>query len=700
MKYSLIFCCLLLTGQLFAQDHILFHDDFTLDAYRWAFGETGQSTAKLLPKGQLFLKHHSLEGSFLFTHELYLNRQKDFSLYTLLTQNPGSTNNSFGLCWSVNEAEDSYYAFLIRPEGYFSIVKVVEGKQTELHPWTRNRKIRGPGEANELLIEKQGWRLFFFINDREVHSFRLPKQMGKRLGFVLNEQVELKIDEITVRHPPIDIPLIEGPILNARKAPLDSNINHPHFHETAPILSRNGRQLYFTRSDSSEWLNSGDVMETHVQGDTMWAPAQALPPPLNNQDRNSVVYLYPRAERMMMGSAYTPNGGARGDGVSETRVQNAEMHLWEAPSAIRLPGFINEGQPSTWHLSQDHRVLIFSAESPGGYGEADLYVSLLGKQGWSKPRNMGPAINTYAREMTPYLDKDNETLYFSSSGHPGYGGGDVYMSQRLSNTWTQWSQPLNLGSRINGPTWDAWYTPLPERPRRAFMATVDTVHGTYDLYGVRIPLDMTKQPIVRVYGRVLNRKTNATLGAQVHSLDLSPDSLTKDTEAADPAGTYSMYLPFGKAYQIFPERIGYYSVIDTLDVRPVKQFREIQKDLYLAPIEIGETIKLERVYFYRATSNLIETSYPELNRLVYLMQAIPTLEIDIRGHTDNIGNATELRRLSEQRAEVVRQYLIEHGISARRISGQGFGPTMPVASNEHPETRKLNRRVEFYIKRR
>ncbi|MEM7371511.1 MAG: OmpA family protein [Bacteroidota bacterium] len=700
MKYSLIFCCLLLSGQLIAQDHILFHDDFTLDAYRWAFGERSNSSARLLPNGQLALSHQAVEGSFLFTHELYLNRQKNFSLYALLTQTPAGINNSHGICWSVNEAEDSYYAFLIRPEGYFKIIKVIDGAETELCPWTRNRRIRRPGEANELLIEKQGWRLFFFVNDREVHSLKMPKQLGKRLGFVLNQQVELVIDELTVRHPPIDIPLVEGPILNARKAPLDSNINHPDLHDTAPILSRNGRQLYYTRSDSSQWLKAGDIWETHVQGDTMWAPARLLPAPLNNQDRNSVVYLYPRASQMLLGSSYHPNGQGRGQGIAESRQLNSEENIWDTPSPIAIPRFMSTTAPTTWNLSHDHRVLIFSAQASGGYGESDLYVSLKGKNGWTAPKNMGPSINTYASEMTPYLDKDNETLYFSSNGHPGYGAGDVYVSQRLSNTWTQWSQPLNLGSRINGPTWDAWYTPLPERPRRAFMATVDTVHGTYDLYGVRIPLDISKQPIVRVYGRVLNRKTNVSLGAQVHSLDLSPDSLVKDTEAADPVGTYSMYLPFGKAYQIFPERIGYYSVIDTLDVRPVKQFREIQKDLYLAPIEIGETIKLERVYFYRATANLIETSFPELNRLVYLMQAIPTLEIDIRGHTDNIGSATELRRLSEQRAEVVRQYLIQHGISARRITGQGFGPTVPVASNAHPETRRLNRRVEFYIKRR
>lgn len=696
MRLLLVTVSVFLTGLfpcgLFAQDHILFHDDFTLDAYRWDFGETDSSLAQLEVGDRLRLSHKTSTGSYLFTHELYLNRKKDFSIQTRLTQQMGSMNNSIGLCWSVNEAEDSYYAFLVRPEGYFSIIQVQDGIQTDLQPWTRMRKIKGPGQTNELLIEKQGWRLYFFINDKEAHSIRMPKQMGKRLGFVLNKQIEVLIDEITVRHPPTEIPLLGGAILKARKAPLDSNINQVHTHETAPILTRNGRKIYFSRSDSMQWLKTGDIFESHVQGDTMWSISQAIPAPLNTQERNSIVYLYPSTKRAVTAIGH--------QGIVESRRLGETDSTWESPTRISIPGYRNDGLPATWNLSHDHRVLIFSAERSDGYGEADLYVSLLGKQGWTAPRNMGPAINSYATEMTPYLDPDNETLYFSSSGHPGYGAGDVYVSKRLSNTWTQWSQPLNLGPRINGPTWDAWYTPLPERPRQVYMATVDTLNGTYDLYGVRIPVDMTQQPIVRVYGRVLNRKTKRTLGAKVQTVDLSPDSLTKDTEASDPSGVYSMYLPYGKAYQIFPERIDYYSVVDTLDVRPVSKYREIKMDLYLAPIEIGETIQLERVYFERATDVLIETSFPELNRLVYLMRAIPTLEIDIRGHTDNIGRADELLLLSQQRAEVVRQYLVQRGISARRISGQGFGATMPIASNAQAETRKLNRRVEFYIKRR
>ena len=129
----------------------------------------------------------------------------------------------------------------------------------------------------------------FSSMEMKFTAFACRNKLAKASGFVLHQQAEVVIGEITVRHPPTDIPLLDGAILNARKAPLDSNINHPETHETAPMMVRNGRKLYFSRSDSAQWLRMGDIYESHVQGDTMWSPAQALPSPLNNQNRNSVV---------------------------------------------------------------------------------------------------------------------------------------------------------------------------------------------------------------------------------------------------------------------------------------------------------------------------------------------------------------------------------------------------------------------------
>ena len=696
---TLLTLCFVGIVSLSAQDHILFHDDFTLDAFRWPLQVTDTSTAEL-KNGQLFLQHDPLAGSYLFTHEVHLKSQADFSLSTQLTLEPGYTSNSYGLCWSANEAQTSYYAFLLKSEGFFAIVEIVEGKATFLQNWTRHRKIKEAGEVNELLVRKQGWRLYFLINGKEVHDLAFPKLRGRYHGLVIWQRAALIVDHFTIHHPPQSIHTVSGPMLKARKLPLDSTINQPHTHETHPILNSAGDRLYFTRSDSADWLRKGDIWESEVQGDSMWGEAVQLPDPINNADRNLVVQLSSSGQRMWLGSHYFLDGSANGPGLSVSQNAMRGENQWSIPQEIIIPGYQAEKVPVSWSMSQDQQVLIFSAQLDDSYGESDLYVSFLVNGKWSKPKNLGPAINTFATEMTPYLEADNKTLYFSSNGHPGYGAGDVYRTKRQSNTWTQWSVAENLGPRINSPEWDACYTPLPNRPRHAYMATVDTTHGTYDLFGVRIPEDIRDLPMVRVFGKVRNRKTEELLGATVHSFDLSPDSTTKQTVASEETGTYSLFLPYGKAYQLYPDRLGFYSIIDTLDVRPVKSYREIQLDLYLAPIEIGETIQLDRVYFHRATANLIETSYPELDRLLYLMRALPSLQIEIRGHTDNIGSEAELWTLSGQRAQVVRQYLTARGIRPERTLSRGYGATMPIASNVDPETRKLNRRVEFYIVRR
>ncbi|MEM7658240.1 MAG: OmpA family protein [Bacteroidota bacterium] len=679
---------------LLAQDHILFHDDFTLDAFRWPLGLTDSSEA-VLQQGQLHLGHHSLEGELLFTHEIHLQNQKNFSFSTTLTQVPGTSSASYGLCWSANAKGDQYYAFLIKPEGFFAIAEVKSGNPRFLQNWQKHRKIKAQGEPNELMIRKSGWRLYFSINGKEVAELDFPKMRGRYHGLTIWQQAELQVDHFTIHHPPIDILEVNDAILNAIKRPLDSTINQPHTHETAGHINAAGDHLYFTRSDSADGLQKGDIWWSDVAGDSMWGPAFRMGAPLNQAQRSEVVKLSRNERTAWIGM------NQRGQPPMLTQSQGSgDAALWQPPTNSYVLEDGRGSLPNHWFLSQDGQTLVFSGQLKDCYGESDLYVSFRKDGRWTRPRNLGPSINTFATEMTPYLSDDLQTLYFSSAGLPGYGEGDVYRSERKSNTWTQWSQPENLGANINGPAWDAFFHFLPNRPRHAYMASVDTTHGTYDLYGVRIPLDVREMPLVRVYGQVFNQTTGDPLGSEVQSLDLSVDSLAKRTPAQSNTGAYSMFLPYGKAYEIFAERVGYFAVIDTLDVRAVEKYREVQMDLYLRPIEIGTTIQLDRLYFHRASAEMVETSYPELNQLVRLMRAIPTLEIEIRGHTDNIGNEQDLWTLSDRRAEVVRQYLITNGITDSRMSSQGFGGSQPIASNAHPDTRKLNRRVEFYVVRR
>jgi outer membrane protein OmpA-like peptidoglycan-associated protein len=141
----------------------------------------------------------------------------------------------------------------------------------------------------------------------------------------------------------------------------------------------------------------------------------------------------------------------------------------------------------------------------------------------------------------------------------------------------------------------------------------------------------------------------------------------------------------------------YYSITENLDLRALKEYKEIEVNLYLAPIEKNEAIRLNNIFFEFSKSELKEESFPELNRLIKLLSDNPPIQIEIAGHTDNVGSDADNLELSKSRAASVVNYLVKGGIKANRLTSQGFGETKPIATNETEEGKQLNRRVEFMV---
>ena len=162
-------------------------------------------------------------------------------------------------------------------------------------------------------------------------------------------------------------------------------------------------------------------------------------------------------------------------------------------------------------------------------------------------------------------------------------------------------------------------------------------------------------------------------------------------------GEYKISLPSGEMYGFRAEANGYAAVNQNLDVKKVKQYEEIKKDLKLVPLEVGQTVRLNNLFFDFNKSVLKSESFAELDRLVALLSATPTMEVLIAGHTDNVGNDASNKNLSEARAKAVKNYLISKNIEAKRLKTTGFGKAKPLTSNDSEEGRSQNRRVEFTI---
>jgi outer membrane protein OmpA-like peptidoglycan-associated protein len=327
----------------------------------------------------------------------------------------------------------------------------------------------------------------------------------------------------------------------------------------------------------------------------------------------------------------------------------------------------------------------------------DIYVSFLLVDGtWSEPKNLGNTINTAAEEVSPYLASDGKTLYFSTGGHPGFGDNDMFISKRLDDTWTNWTEPTNLGSEINTRGWDAYYTISAEGKYAYFVSSENSI-GTEDIFRLELPSEITPDPVFLLRGKVLNSKTEQPVSASI-KYETLPDGIEAGFATSNAlTGDYRIVLPSGKKYGYYAVAEGFVAVNQNLDLREVYDYGELNVDLYLVPIEKGQTVRINNIFFEFGAYELLDDSFIELNRLKESLNANPQMMILVKGHTDNIGNDARNQVLSENRANSVKQYLIEQGIDSTRIRINGMGSKSPIADNNTEEGREKNRRVEFEI---
>lgn len=614
----------------------------------------------------------------------YMDPYKEFRIEASVTRLAANSQSEWGLYWGGDERGRGF-AFVMNAAGQYRVLEVGE-KLVELIPWTKLGRLKKAG-PHQLAIGRIGGRWELMVEDKVVTTLLAKRIYGKRHGFFVKGKVTLLAEGPAFRRREQIFPEAEGGFPLAVRWPLDSTLNTPG-HETNPLRSENGRKLFFTRSP--EHWQMGRAWYSPAGSDSVrWE----TPLPFTDADglvlKETVVAADPYANFPIL-LRRSPAGKSLTEWI---------MADSSGRTLMPLPPDFPAGYTDVT-LSPDRKTLVFSMDKPEGNGAMDLYVSFRDEKGqWSAPRNLGPEVNSFGREFSPYLMPDLTTLYFSSTGRWGYGEADVYVTRRLNNAWSSWTPAENLGPGINAGSWNAWYRPF-EKGDRAYMASIPAGKQDFDLFYVRVPVDIKSRPVVKLYGKLLDKATNQPVPGLIRFRPLDPGFLPFTRQTSGEGADYFFYLPYGCLWEVLGETEGYFSVLDTLNLRPVKFYRDVRHDVFLSRPEAGMRIQLDNVYFERATPVLLDSSYAELDRLVALMMALPTLEIAIHGHTDNIGQPDVLQKLSEDRAAVVRQFLVDKGIGAARITAQGFGATLPIADNANPDERPKNRRVEFVVIRR
>ncbi|MGB9912350.1 MAG: OmpA family protein, partial [Candidatus Kapaibacteriota bacterium] len=464
----------------------------------------------------------------------------------------------------------------------------------------------------------------------------------------------------------------------------------------APIITPDGRRLYFTREGHPANFGPSkkqDIWFSDIDSLGNFSPAVILPKPINNDNHNFAFGTTPDGLSLVVGNVYNRDGSMR-KGVSIAKFNGYD---WDFPQEIVIHDFENLNEKTAYFLALNGRILISSIEAKDSYGGLDLYVSFRLEDGtFSKPVNLGPDINTADDDTSPFLAFDDETLYFSSSGYPGYGSLDIFMARRLDSTWRRWSKPINLGKIVNTDSWDAYFT-IPASGDYAYFVSTTNSFGKEDIFKVLLPKVLRPKPVVIVSGKVLNKKTNEPLKAKIQYESLVDGKIVGIAESNPVTGEYKIVLPGGSHYGFLAQADSFLSVNENIDIRLDRRYQEIHRDLFLVPIEVGESIRLNNIFFDYNDYKLRSESFLELNRLVKLMKEKPDLVVEISGHTDNIGSNAYNLNLSLMRAKSVAEYLIANGVEPKRLQVRGYGSKFPIDSNDTEEGRQKNRRVEFKI---
>jgi len=508
-----------------------------------------------------------------------------------------------------------------------------------------------------------------------------------------------QIDAVAISNSsnPISIQINENVDENIRavKENLGTNINS-QFRELAPIISADGRTLYFTREGHPQNIGifrRQDVWYSQMDENGNFKEAINLGPPINNENVNFAISLSTDGNRLLLGNIYLPNGEIK-NGFSFSTFDGEK---WSFPEGIKIENYYNLYERGSFHLSANGKVFLMAVKREDSYGNTDIYVSFLKDNGeWTEPKNLGPIINTADEEISPFLASDNVTLYFSTSGYPGYGQSDMFMSKRLDDTWLNWSKPVNLGKSINTSGWDAYYS-ITALGDYAYFVSSENSYGFEDIFRVKLPEKVKPESIVLVKGKVINGKTGKPLQANI-KFAILPDGREIGTAISNKLnGDYSIALPGGKKYEFRAESDGYIAISEFIDLQNLEESATKNVNLTLYPIETGIQYRINNIFFETGKWELLEDSFVELRRLVDFLKNNQNYKIKIYGHTDDVGTNQFNLNLSIKRAESVKNFLIENGIENNRIFIKGYGKTKPIVSNNTEEGRQKNRRVEFEL---
>ncbi len=508
---------------------------------------------------------------------------------------------------------------------------------------------------------------------------------------------------------------------------LGKNINS-EYDDYNSVISRDESLMYFTSRRMMDEKSKRNPADNKFYEDIYysekkineWGKAKRFDRKVNknkNKANNAAVGMSEDKKEI-----YSYIGKSNSGDIFKSIYKNGK---WTSPK--RLPGKINsKSRETSLCFSSDGKKMFFiSSNKKTTLGGADIFVCKKDYEGkWGDPENIGSMINTAFDEVAVSLSANDSILYFSSNGHNTMGGYDIF-STKLSETGL-WSKPENIGYPINTPDDDVFFVLDPEGKTGYYSTIRENGIGGKDIYKI-IYLGAEKEMILSDEGKLIaglqkphdniffggpqKLKTDTSLMMQgmitdsenqepvIAKLELIDVDVSRvvATAISDASGKYKVKIPAPKSYGVEIIAKNYLLYLDAIDLSKEPADEIIIRNFMLDRVEVGVKVILKNIFFAFGKSTLKPESYEELNHVVKLLQNNETLRIEISGHTDNIGSYKYNKKLSEDRAKAVVDYLVKKGISQNRLEYKGYAYDQPVAPNNTEEGRAQNRRVEFKV---
>ncbi len=620
------------------------------------------SFAQTMPKEA---RNHMEEGKVYYDAANYLKALDQYlSAYTFAPNDPG-INYSIALCYINTYSYDKALKYLLPAKN--------AGIKDPMMDYYLGVAYHANTKINEALTSLNAFKASLRTSDKELLT-----QTNKYITYCQNAKLLMS--------KPVQMTITNlGPAINSE---------YPDYN---PAISVDESTIIYTsrRPNSTGGLVSEmdghyfeDIYISNKLANNTWENSKQMGAAINTASHDACVGLSAEGQTMIV---YKDDGG--GDLYYST----LSGTNWSKP--VSFGKSINtDGWEACGNFSPDGNYLFFVSNKKGGLGGTDIYYSKKNIDGtWGSPINMGPEINTREDEFSPYLHADGKTFYFSSQGHSSMGGFDIFQStiDIAASPVLIVAKPVNMGYPINTVDDEIYFVWSADNKRAYFSSAREGGLGDKDLYMLERPV--AKAALVLLKGTIADCKTKDFLQANISVTDIEAGKLIGKYVSNSSTGKYVVTLPAGKNYAITVEAKGYLFYSKNINIPHLESFKEIDDVICLDKIDIGTTIVLNNVFFDVNKATLRKESEIELDKLVDILTKNPKIKIEVSGHTDSDGETQANLTLSDARAHAVKDYLIAKGISADRIIYVGHGEDKPVAPNDTPENKQLNRRTEIKI---